>query len=83
VLAAVVVAGALLVAIQLVLSPPLWVGVGLVVASWLVLVLAHRDLLDVGGTFPEVRRVPLLGALIAGPGRFRVGPRPSAEGDPP
>ncbi|MDQ3866414.1 MAG: oligosaccharide flippase family protein [Actinomycetota bacterium] len=52
-------------AIQLALSPPLVVGLGLAVLASLVVFLANRDLLEMGATFPELLRVPLVRRLVA------------------
>lgn len=61
-------AGALL-AFQLILSPPLWLGLALAVGTSLLLVRLHRDTLEVVSAFPELARVPLLRRLLKLPAR--------------
>jgi O-antigen/teichoic acid export membrane protein len=68
------VAGALL-AIELAWQPPLFVTLPMAAVASLGVLVASRQLLDVGQTFPEVARVPVVGPLL-------VPPRPtSTEGD--
>jgi O-antigen/teichoic acid export membrane protein len=52
-------------AIQLGLSPPLAVSVALAVAASVVVFVANRRVLEIGSTFPELLRVPLLRRLFA------------------
>jgi O-antigen/teichoic acid export membrane protein len=52
-------------AIQLVLSPPVAVSLGLAALASLIVFLANRDLLEVETTFPELLRVPLIRRLVA------------------
>ncbi len=73
-------ASAALVGVQLALAPPLWLGVALVVLSWAVLLVLARGALDIAGSFPEIRRVPVLGAL-AGGGRLRAASDPAVGGE--
>jgi O-antigen/teichoic acid export membrane protein len=53
-------------AIQALLSPPFFVGVGLAGVAAVVVVGASRQMLRVGSVFPELLRVPLLRRLIGG-----------------
>ena len=63
-----------LVAVQVVLEPPLILAIGLVGLVALALVAASRHSLEIGVYFPELRRVPVLRALIGhGPERDRHG----------
>lgn len=52
--------------VQLLLHPGLAVGIVLSAVASLIVLVANRRLLDVGGTFPELRRVPLLRRLVGG-----------------
>jgi O-antigen/teichoic acid export membrane protein len=54
------------VAVQALLSPPLFVGVALAGVATAVVVGANRAMLRVGSVFPELVRVPLLRRLIGG-----------------
>lgn len=54
-----------LVAMQAVLAPPLWVGLPVITAVWVLLLWLNRHLLDVGSTFPEILRVPVVGPLAS------------------
>jgi O-antigen/teichoic acid export membrane protein len=58
--------GVLALAAARLLDAPTWAGVGVVVAACALVFGANRRLLDLGGTFPELRQIPLLRAL-AGP----------------
>jgi O-antigen/teichoic acid export membrane protein len=62
-LAIAVSAGALM-AIQALLDPPLFVGVGLATVASLLVFLVARSRLDLAETFPELARLPVLRALL-------------------
>lgn len=70
---AIVAATAALALIQAVIEPPVLVGVGLAGLASLLVLLLSRDLLRIGATFPELRRVPLA--------RFIIGPIPGTGRD--
>jgi O-antigen/teichoic acid export membrane protein len=53
-------------AVQALLSPPFFVGVGLAGVAAVVVVGASRQMLRVGSVFPELLRFPLLRRLIGG-----------------
>ena len=57
----------LLTGIQLTLDPPLPVGIVLGGLLWLGLLIGTRRPLDIGRYFPELRRVPVIGSLVAPP----------------
>lgn len=57
---------AVVVAVVRALDPSLWVGLLIVGPVSSLLLLFARPSLDIGATFPEVRRLPLVGALLAG-----------------
>jgi O-antigen/teichoic acid export membrane protein len=56
-------AGAAL-AIELALSPPIPVGIALVALAWAVLLRTARRQLRILETFPEIARLPVIGALL-------------------
>jgi O-antigen/teichoic acid export membrane protein len=56
-----------LTAVQLALAPPLLIGILLGGVLWLGLLIGTRRPLDIGRYFPELRRVPVIGALVAPP----------------
>ena len=49
-----------LLAIQVVLQPPLWAGIVIVGSVCLGVLRLNRSLLDLGGTFPELARIPVI-----------------------
>lgn len=53
-----------LAAIQLLGHPPVAVSLGLAALTSALVVLANRDVLRIGQTFPELRRVPVAGRLL-------------------
>jgi O-antigen/teichoic acid export membrane protein len=55
-----------LTAIQVLLTPPLAVGIALAIGISSVVIWANRKVLDVADTFPELLRVPLLRRFLAG-----------------
>lgn len=55
----------LLVAVQWLLSPPLIVSIIATVLVCLALLMMNRNLLEVERFFPEIKRVPVLGRLVA------------------
>jgi O-antigen/teichoic acid export membrane protein len=57
-----------LTAIQLLLAPPLIVGIALVAAVSLFVLWVNRTAMNVADTFPEVLRVPLLRRFLGEPG---------------
>jgi len=76
------ISGAACVALALVessLKLGLWPGLVIVAVAWVALLWWQRDALDVGGIFPEIRRIPVVGGLFAG-GSGRGTSR--AEGSP-
>lgn len=60
----IVAAAGALAAVQLALSPPVLLAVALVVAASLAVLVLNRGLLELGETFPELERVPLLARLV-------------------
>lgn len=74
------------VGISVVLRPGLPVALVIGAIAWFVVLVASRDLLRLGATFPELRRVPVAGRLIAGsdeagPGRGDAdSPEPPRDG---
>lgn len=60
----VAVAAGLLGLVQVVVHPPLWVGLPLAALASLVVVLANRRLLQVHETFPELLKLPLMRRLL-------------------
>lgn len=75
IVAAVVVLGA----VQLATDPPLLVAVGLAGAASLAVFAIGRHELDIGETFPELRRIPILGALATKRSRGDAAPPPDAD----
>jgi O-antigen/teichoic acid export membrane protein len=49
---------------QLLIAPPLWLGLAVTLATSLLLLWAHRGVLELGASFPELRRIPLLGRFV-------------------
>ncbi|MDQ3349567.1 MAG: hypothetical protein M3545_16590 [Acidobacteriota bacterium] len=58
-----------LLVLQVVVAPPLWLGLGAAIGASLVLLRMHRDALDIVSSFPELRRVPLLARFLHVPVR--------------
>jgi O-antigen/teichoic acid export membrane protein len=58
------VAAGALAAVQLLLGPPLYVGVGLAAIASLIVLFVNRHLLDMAETFPELARIPGLRRLL-------------------
>ena len=56
-----------LVAIELVVDPPIWIGAPLVVLASLVLIRSCRGVLEIEHTFPELLRLPVIGRWLAPP----------------
>jgi O-antigen/teichoic acid export membrane protein len=64
-------ATAILLLIQLVLTPPLLLGILLVTLGWIGVLLLARTRLDISETFPELARIPGIARLL-----FPAGSRP-------
>jgi O-antigen/teichoic acid export membrane protein len=65
-----------LTAIQVTLNPPLPIGIALGGMVWLGLLIGTRRPLDIGRYFPELRRVPVIRALVAPPQTSSLEDRP-------
>lgn len=59
-------AAALLAALQLLVDPPFVIALPLVGVTSLLVIYLSREVLQVGDTFPEIRRLPLAGRLFGG-----------------
>jgi O-antigen/teichoic acid export membrane protein len=57
-----------LLAMQVIVAPPVWVSLPIVGLVALVALLLHRDVLQIATTFPELARLPLVGRLLGSPG---------------
>jgi O-antigen/teichoic acid export membrane protein/aminoglycoside phosphotransferase (APT) family kinase protein len=55
---------AIVLLLDVLLSPPLWMEVPLVAGAWLIVLVRVAPQLQVAGTFPELLRVPLVGRII-------------------
>lgn len=55
------------------LAAPVWVGIAAVAAACFFVLGANLRVLDVAGTFPEVRHIPLLRTLVGVPASGRAG----------
>ena len=51
-------------AVQLLWTPPIYVGLSITGVLWLLLIWLNRNLLNVENMCPELRRFPLLGHLL-------------------